>query len=128
MKLKLSIIIFTAILSIFYLQIVSCKKNPENPKYDYYTGFLIYGVPGTGMVKHDHYDFYSQSNNKTYYIVVQSDIDKLKPYFNGNQKIIITIKATYSNQYKGYTAINGYMEDFLYDVTFIAAIETNEIE
>ena len=128
MKFKLSILIFTIILTVFYLQIVSCKKNPENPKYDYYTGFLIHGVPGTGMVKHDHYDFYSQSNDKTYYIVVQSDIDKLKPYFNDNKKIIITIKATYSNQYQGYTAINGYMEDFLYDVTFIAAIETNEIE
>ena len=45
MKFKLSIIIFTIILSIFYFQMVSCKSNEDpqtlQPVYSNYTGELF---------------------------------------------------------------------------------------
>ena len=42
MKFRLSIFIFTIILTVFYLQMVSCKNNPEKPEavYSNYTGIV----------------------------------------------------------------------------------------
>ena len=122
MKLKLSIIIFTVILTVFYLQMVSCKKNPEKPiVYSNYTGYLWQTLPTDIDVFKDDINGYfyaiEVSKGKSYYIVTQSDIDKLEPYNIFGQKI--TIKAIYSNNYKGYGRPKGLSNDFLYDVTVI---------
>lgn len=117
MKVKLSIIIFTVILSVFYLQMVSCKKNPEEPEpvYSNYTGLLNLGIKAEGdIVPKNFYDFSSIEGGE-YVIVDKSDIDKLATYITE----IITIKAIYSNHYKGYRRLPGLPSNFLYDVTVI---------
>lgn len=122
MKFRLYIFIFTSFLTVFYLQMVSCKKNPEKPiVYSNYTGYLAQVIPDDSDVfKNDiKGDFFALdvAKSKSYYIVTQSDIDKLEPYNIVGQKI--TIRAIYSNNYKGYGRPKGLSNDFLYDVTVI---------
>ena len=122
MKVKLSIIIFTVILSVFYLQIVSCKKNPEEPEpvYSNYTGELIpnpYMPSMYDRIEHSYRRF--KVDTKEYSIMLQSDIDKLNDiptadYIGRN----ITIRATYSNSYLGHK--RGYDDDYLFDISIIS--------
>lgn len=122
MKFKLSILIFTIILTVFYLQIVSCKKNPEKPEavYSNYTGELYpndYNPSIYDIVEHPYRRF--KVDTKEYSIMVQSDIDKLnnltfEDYLGKN----ITIKATYSNSYFGHK--RGYDDDYLFDISIVS--------
>lgn len=122
MKLKLSIIIFTSFLTVFYLQMVSCKKNPEDPQpvYSNYTGELFpndYMPSIYDIIKHPYRRF--KVDTKEYSIMVQSDIDKLnnltyEDYLGKN----ITIKATYSNSYFGHK--RGYDDDYLFDISIVS--------
>lgn len=106
MKFKLSIIIFTIILLVFYLQTVSCKNKPQEPEavYSNYIGYLANQKPSAyDPVKYDYYTFVVKGGpppiGETYSIMDKSDMDKLKDYL---YKPNITIRATYSNTYLGY--------------------------
>ena len=124
MKFKLSIIIFTIILTVFYFQMVSCKSNedPQTPQpvYSNYTGELIpnnYMPSIYDIIKHPYRRF--KVDTKEYSIMVQSDIDKLnnlayEDYLGKN----ITIKATYSNSYFGHK--RGYDDDYLFDISIVS--------
>ena len=137
MKVKLSIIIFTAILSIFYFQIISCKSN-ENPNkqtnkpiYSNYKG-IVY--PGTYMpsifdkIEHPYIKFIVKKDLEEYSIMVQSDINKLYKYITNEDNIFktITIKATYSNNFEGHRtgAVNTVGESwdkYLFDISIVSA-------
>ena len=118
MKVKLSIMIFTVILSIFYFQIISCK-SPNEPIYSSYTGTLFpndYMPSIYDIIEHSYRRF--EVDNKQYSIMLQSDIDKLNDipiadYIGRN----ITIRATYSNSYFGHK--RGY-DDYLFDISIIS--------
>lgn len=122
MKVKLSIMIFTVILSIFYFQIISCKSNeePNEPVYSNYTGTLFpndYMPSIYDIIEHSYRRF--EVDNKQYSIMLQSDIDKLNDiptadYIGRN----ITIRATYSNSYFGHK--RGYDDDYLFDISIIS--------
>lgn len=118
---KLTIVIFTIILCIFYLQIVSCKSNEDPPVtvYSNYTGYVDpfpYEPSMYDTVKHKYRKFIVNEKEK-YNVMVQSDIDKLNGYASLPQPPEITIKATYSNNYLGYK--RGYEDDYLFDITVI---------
>lgn len=137
MKVKLSIMIFTAILSIFYFQIISCKSN-ENPNkqtnkpiYSNYKG-IVY--PGTYMpsifdkIEHPYIKFIVKKDLEEYSIMVQSDINKLYKYITNEDNIYktITIKATYSNNFQGHRtgAINTVgqsLDKYLFDIRIVSA-------
>lgn len=137
MKVKLYIMIFTAILSIFYFQIISCKSN-ENPNkqtnkpiYSNYKG-IVY--PATYMpsifdkIEHPYIKFIVKKDLEEYSIMVQSDIDKLYKYITNEDNIFktITIKATYSNNFQGHRtgAVNTVGESwdkYLFDISIVSA-------
>ena len=133
MKVKLSIIIFTVILSIFYFQIISCKSNekPNKPIYANYKG-IVY--PATYMpsifdkIEHPYIKFIVKEDLEEYSIMVQSDIDKLYKYITNEDNIFktITIKATYSNNFQGHRtgAVNTVGESwdkYLFDISIVSA-------
>lgn len=130
MKVKLSIIIFTVILSVFYLQIVSCK-SPNEPIYSSYTGIVdpsIYMPSIFDKIKHPYIKFIVKEDLEEYSIMVQSDIDKLYKYITNEDNIFktITIKATYSNNFQGHRtgAVNTVGESwdkYLFDISIIFA-------
>ena len=130
MKVKLSIIIFTVILSIFYFQIVSCK-SPNEPVYSSYTGIVapsIYMPSIFDKIEHPYIKFIVKKDLEEYSIMVQSDIDKLYKYITNEDNIFktITIKATYSNNFQGHRtgAVNTVGESwdkYLFDISIISA-------
>ena len=133
MKLKLSIFTFTAILSIFYFQIISCK-NPEKPEavYSNYTGVIsIVKKSIFDVVENDYYMFKVNLKEK-YIIAIPSDMDKLKNYVSYVGATTVkntTIKATYSNHYKYKItcALNEYGEprdNYLFDIEVIKVEDT----
>ena len=130
MKVKLSIMIFTVILSIFYFQIISCK-SPNEPIYSSYTGIVapsIYMPSIFDKIKHPYIKFIVKEDLEEYSIMVQSDIDKLYKYITNEDNIFktITIKATYSNNFEGHRtgAVNTVGESwdkYLFDISIISA-------
>ena len=147
MKLKLSIIIFIGLLTVFYLQMVSCKKNPENPQqpvYSNYTGIIsrivaadtnVINLPIEGT----HYGFEVEVNDnsevgdliiqshstrsrktETYLIGMPSDMNKIKDYAYKNYTSI-TIKATFSNHFMGKILGDVSKDKYLFDITVIEA-------
>ena len=131
MKVKLSIIIFTIILSIFYFQIISCK-NPEKPEavYSNYTGIVdssIYMPSMYDKIEHPYIKFIVKEGLEEYSIMLQSDIDKLYKYITNVDDICktITIKSTYSNNFQGHQtgAINPVRESldkYLFDISIVS--------
>lgn len=131
MKVKLSIMIFTVILSIFYFQIISCKSNeePNEPIYSNYTGELTpnpYMPSMYDIIEHSYRRF--KVDTKEYSIMLQSDIDKLYKYITNEDNIFktITIKATYSNNFQGHRtgAVNTVGESwdkYLFDISIVSA-------
>lgn len=118
MKFKLSIIIFTIILLVFYLQTVSCKNKPQEPEavYSNYTGYLLEVYPSIyDSVKYKYMMLTVKQRVEEYYIMDQSDIDKLKSYLPTIPSI--TIKTTYSNSYYGKR--RGYNDNYLFDVSVV---------
>ena len=84
MKVKLSIIIFTIILSVFYFQIISCK-NPEKPEavYSNYTGIVDPSPHMPSMydiIDYEFRQFIVKEGLEEYRVMLQSDIDKLNEY------------------------------------------------
>lgn len=123
---KLTIVIFTVILCIFYLQIVSCKSNEDPPVtvYSNYTG-TARKVSAFEPIEITHVRF-TVENNDVYYIGLPSDIEKFNEYFGDLDLSLdeITIKATYSNNFQGKR--NNYKDNFdnsrdryLFDITII---------
>ena len=137
MKVKLSIIIFTIILSIFYFQMVSCK-NPEKPEtvYSNYTGIVDPSPHMPSMydkIEHSYIKFIVKKDLEEYSIMVQSDIDKLYKYITNVDDICktITIKGTYSNNFQGHQtgAINPVRESldkYLFDISIVSEEPTKE--
>ena len=131
MKVKLSIIIFTIILSIFYFQIISCK-NPEKPEtvYSNYTGIVdssIYMPSMYDKIEHPYIKFIVKEGLEEYSIMLQSDIDKLYKYITNVDDICktITIKSTYSNNFQGHQtgAINTVgqsWDKYLFDISIVS--------
>ena len=131
MKVKLSIIIFTIILSVFYFQIISCK-NPEKPEtvYSNYTGIVdssIYMPSMYDKIEHPYIKFIVKEGLEEYSIMLQSDIDKLYKYITNVDDICktITIKSTYSNNFQGHQtgAINTVgqsWDKYLFDISIVS--------
>ena len=130
MKFKLSIIIFTIILSIFYFQIVSCK-HPEKPEaaYSNYTGIVDPSPHMPSMydiIDYEFRQFIVKEGLEEYRVMLQSDIDKLNEYATGdNIGKTITIKATYSNNFKGnqtgaINTIGQSWDKYLFDISIVS--------
>ena len=131
MKVKLSIIIFTIILSIFYFQIISCK-NPEKPEtvYSNYTGIVdssIYMPSMYDKIEHPYIKFIVKEGLEEYSIMLQSDIDKLYKYITNVDDICktITIKATYSNNFQGHQTgvidtVGQSWDKYLFDISIVS--------
>ena len=130
MKVKLSIIIFTIILSVFYFQIISCK-NPEKPGavYSNYTGFVDPSPHMPSMydiIDYEFRQFIVKEGLEEYRVMLQSDIDKLNEYATGdNIGKTITIKATYSNNFKGnrtgaINTVGQSWDKYLFDISIVS--------
>ena len=136
MKVKLSIIIFTIILSIFYFQMVSCK-NPEKPEavYSNYTGIVDPSPHLPSMydiIDYEFRQFIVKEGLEEYRVMLQSDIDKLNEYATGeNIGKTITIKATYSNNFKGnrtgaINTVGQSWDKYLFDISIVSEEPTKE--
>ena len=130
MKVKLSIIIFTIILSVFYFQIISCK-NPEKPEavYSNYTGIVDPSPHMPSMydiIDYEFRQFIVKEGLEEYRVMLQSDIDKLNEYATGdNIGKTITIKATYSNNFKGnrtgaINTVGQSWDKYLFDISIVS--------
>ena len=138
MKVKLSIMIFTVILSIFYFQIISCKskQKPNKPIYSNYKGIVYprYYMPSMfDKIEHPYIKFIVKKDLEEYSIMVQSDIDKLYKYiYITNEDNIfktITIKATYSNNFQGHrtgavNTVGQSLDKYLFNISIVSAGNT----
>ena len=137
MKFRLSIFIFTIILTVFYLQMVSCKNNPEKPEavYSNYTGIVDPSPHLPSMydiIDYEFRQFIVKEGLEEYSVMVQSDIDKLNEYATGeNIGKTIAIKAAYSNNFKGnrtgaINTVGQSWDKYLFDISIVSAEPTKE--
>ena len=136
MKFKLSILIFTIILSIFYFQIISCKSNEEpQPVYSTYTGIVDPSPHLPSMydiIDYEYRQFIVKQNLEEYRVMLQSDIDKLNKYATvENIGKTITIRATYSNHFKGnrtgaINTVGQSWDKYLFDISIVSEEPTKE--
>ncbi|TKZ35268.1 hypothetical protein [Brachyspira catarrhinii] len=133
---KFKLFIFTIILSIFYFQIISCKSNEEpQPVYSTYTGIVDPSPHLPSMydiIDYEFRQFIVKEGLEEYRVMVQSDIDKLNEYATGeNIGKTITIKATYSNNFKGnrtgaINTVGQSWDKYLFDISIVSAEPTKE--